>query len=305
MKKGGAVFPRVTLADCKNAFARWNDHNAGRLGAALAFYTLLSLAPLLLFVVSMIALVFGQRHAQVWILEQVSSLIGAQGASTIHNLMQQTRQTLSMSLAGLIGVVTLLFGASGVFNELHDGLNTVWDVHTSTSSAWKSMAKNRLFAFGMVLAIGFVMLVSLILSTVMAAIIRYFNELIPVPAILLEVFNFLLSIYVIACLFALIFKYVPDVDLAWREIWSGAVLTAVLFTFGKMILGVYLGMASVGSAYGAAGSLVAVVVWVYYSAQIFYYGAEVTWVHSLAEKQKQSGPGTGDSPPPMTRTARA
>jgi membrane protein len=139
----------------------------------------------------------------------------------------------------------------------------------------------------------------------MAAIIRYFNELIPVPAILLEVFNFLLSIYVIACLFALIFKYVPDVDLAWREIWSGAVLTAVLFTFGKMILGVYLGMASVGSAYGAAGSLVAVVVWVYYSAQIFYYGAEVTWVHSLAEKQKQSGPGTGDSPPPMTRTARA
>ena len=298
------MFPKVTLADCKNAFARWNDHNAGRLGAALAFYSLLSLAPLLLFVVSVIALVFGQRHAQAWILGQVTSLVGAQGASMIHNVLQHTRHSISMSLAGIIGVITLLFGASGVFNELRNGLNTIWDVPSSSSSAWKSMAVNRLFAFGMVLAIGFVMLVSLILSTAMATVIKYFREFVPVPPVLLEIFNFIFSIYVIACLFALIFKYVPDVKLTWREVRSGAILTAILFTLGKMGLGVYLGMASVGSAYGAAGSLVAVVVWVYYSAQIFYYGAAVTWVHALADKPKQTGPGITGPAPPLTRTAR-
>jgi membrane protein len=129
--------------------------------------------------------------------------------------------------------------------------------------------------------------------------------LIPVPVALLEIFNFLISIYVIAFLFALIFKYVPDVALTWRNVWSGAILTAILFTIGKIILGIYLGVAGVGSAYGAAGSLVAVVVWVYYSAQIFYYGAEVTWVHSRANKQKKPKPGRDDSIPPRAKTARA
>jgi membrane protein len=298
------VFPKVTLADLKQAFARWNDHNGGRLGAALAFYSLLSLAPLLLFVISVIAIVYGQKHAQAWILGQVSSMVGGQAASMIQNVLQHTRHSVSMSLAGAVGIITLLFGASGVVNELRNGLNTVWDVHVPSSSVWKDLAKSRLFAFGMVVVIGFVMLISLILSTAMAAVIKYFNELIPVPGILLELFNFVLSIYVIACLFTLIFKYVPDAPIAWREVWSGAVLTAVLFTFGKMAVGFYLGRAGVGSAYGAAGSLVAVVVWVYYSAQIFYYGAEVTWVHSQAQKQKRARPGSEDSNPPLARTAR-
>lgn len=299
------MFPRVTVADLKQAFARWNDHDAGRLGAALAFYSLLSLAPLLLFVVSVVAIVYGQKHAQDWILAQVSSMVGAHGASMIQNILQHTRHSLSMSLAGLVGIVTLLFGASGVVNELHNGLNTVWDVHVSSSSVWKDLAKSRLFAFGMVIAIGFVMLISLILSTAMAAVITYFNELIPVPGVLLELFNFVLSIYVIAALFALIFKYVPDVSISWREVWSGAVLTAILFTFGKMAVGFYLGRAGVGSAYGAAGSLVAVVVWVYYSAQIFYYGAEVTSVHAQRDRQKRREPGNNDSDSPLRRTARA
>lgn len=297
------MFPKVTLADCKNAFARWSDHNASRLGASLAFYTLLSLAPLLIFVVSMIAFVFGQTKAQAWILQQVSYLLGSHGAQTIHEMLQHARHSSSGFLAGIIGLITLLFGASGVFTELRDGLNAIWDVPAPKSFSWKTLVKSRLFAFGMVLAIGFVMLVSLLLSTVMATTIRYFNELIPVPAILLEAFNFVLSIYVIACLFALIFKYVPDVSISWHEVWSGAVFTSILFTAGKMLLGVYLGMASVGSAYGAAGSLVAVVVWVYYSAQIFYYGAEVTWVHSLSDKQIAGG--NSGSIPPKTSTAKA
>jgi len=280
------VFTKVTLADLKAGFTRWSDHNAARLGAALAFYTLLSLAPLLIFVVSMVAFVFGQTRAQAWILQQVAYLLGGEGAATVREMLHHARHDPSGFLAGIIGLITLLFGASGVFAELRDGLNTIWDVKQRTSVTWKTMAKSRLFAFGMVLAIGFVMLVSLLLSTVLATTIRYFNQVIPVPAALLEAFNFVLSIYVIAFLFALIFKYVPDVRLAWRQVWSGAILTSILFTLGKMILGVYLGMASVGSAYGAAGSLVAVVVWVYYSAQIFYYGAEVTWSHALAVKQK-------------------
>jgi membrane protein len=299
------VFPKVTPRDLKQAFTRWNDHNAGRLGAALAFYSLLSLAPLLLFVVSMIAIVYGQKHAQAWILAQVSSMVGAHGASMIESVLQHTRQSVSMSLAGAVGIITLLFGASGVVNELHSGLNTIWDVPATTTSVWKDLAKSRLFAFGMVIAIGFVMLISLILSTAMAAVVKYFNELIPVPGVLLEMFNFVLSIYVIAFLFALIFKYVPDTEVAWREVWSGALFTSLLFTFGKMAVGFYLGRASVGSAYGAAGSLVAVVVWVYYSAQIFYYGAEVTWVHAQAQKQKRAEMGSGRSNPPLTRTARA
>lgn len=299
------MFPRVTVADLKKAFARWNDHDAARLGAALAFYSLLSLAPLLLFVVSVIAIVYGQKHAQNWILAQVSSMVGAQGASMIQNILQHTRQSLSISLAGIFGIITLLFGASGVTNELHNGLNIVWDVHVSSSSVWKDLAKSRLFAFGMVIAIGFVMLISLILSTVVATAITYFSELIPVPAVLLEIFNFVLSIYVIATLFALIFKYVPNASVSWREVWSGAVLTAILFTFGKMAVGFYLGRAGVGSAYGAAGSLVAVVVWVYYSAQIFYYGAEVTWVHAQRDRQSRMKPGNNDSDSSLRRTARA
>lgn len=275
------------------------------MGAALAFYALLSLAPLLLFVVSTIAIVFGKAHAQAWIMTQAHSLMGGQGAAMIKGLLQQTQHGLSMSLAGIIGIITLLFGASGVFNELRDGLNTLWDVDTSRESAWKAMAWNRLFAFGMVLSIGFVMLVSLILSTVMTTITTYFSTLIPIPGVLLEIFNFILSIYVIAALFSLVFKYVPSVTLKWSEVWSGALVTSILFTLGKMVLGVYLGRASFTSAYGAAGSLVAVVVWVYYSAQIFYYGAEITWVHSLADKKSKSTPPSADSLSPQAKSAKA
>jgi membrane protein len=286
-RESGVVFPRISLDECKEAFARWNSHNASRLGAALAFYTLLSLAPLVIFVIAIIAFVFGREHAQTWILQQVAELVGRQGADTIRNLVQHAHRSSSSGLiASVTGVITLLFGASGVFAELRSGLDTVWDFQSSTSFSWKELIKNRLFSFGMVLAIGFVLLVSLLLSTAVAALIRYFSQVVPFPAPLLETVNFIISIYVIACLFTLIFKYVPETKIDWRDGWSGAMFTALLFTLGKILLGVYLGMASVGSAYGAAGSLVAVVVWVYYSAQIFYYGAEVTWVHASVLRQR-------------------
>ncbi len=300
------VLPRISFADCKQAFARWSNHNAGRLGAALAFYTLLSLAPLLLFLVTMTAIVFGEEHAKLWIMQQVHQFVGAQGATAVENLLRNAQEPSSGLLAGSIGIATLLFGASGVFVELQDGLNTVLEVQAKDSSGWKGMAKSRLFSFGMVLAIGFVLLVSLVFSTVLSAIMRYFNQLVPFPLPLLQLANFVISLYVVAGLFALIFRYVPAVTIPWKHVWSGGIFTAVLFTLGKQLLGVYLGVASVGSAYGAAGSLVAVVVWVYYSAQIFYYGAEVTWVHFEAENQrKTSSSNLKRSAPDLARIARA
>jgi membrane protein len=279
------LIPRISFDVCKEALTRWIDDRASRLGAALAFYSLLSLAPLLLFVVAIVALVFGRQEAQSWILQQVRHLVGPQGATTVYTLLRDAHQPSSGFTAGFIGVLTLLFGASGVFSELRDGLNTLWECCAGGGNGWKGLAKSRLFAFGMVLAIGFLLMVSLILSTTLAALLRYFSEVIPVPGTVLLAVNFVGGIYMIAFLFALIFKYVPRVQIDWAEVWNGALFTAILFTAGKMLLGVYLGVAGVGSAYGAAGSVVAVVVWVYYSAQIFYYGAEFIWVNSKRRRE--------------------
>jgi membrane protein len=304
------MFPRASLSDCKRAFDRWNDHNGGRLGAALAFYTLLSLAPLLIFIVAIVGFVFGKAQAQDWILQQATNLVGGQGATAIHNMLVHHAHAKPSEgiAASIIGVVTLLFGASGVFVELRNGLDTVWDLHAPSAASIKGFARTRLFSFGMVLAIGFLLLVSLIVSTVLAAIVRYFSQYIPFPPWLLEVLNIVVSVYVIAGMFALIFKYVPETSLPWRQAWAGALFTSVFFTVGKVLLGLYLGIAGVGSAYGAAGSLVAVVVWVYYSAQIFYYGAEMTWVR--ASKELPAGPDASKPVSPnqqniMARPARA
>lgn len=293
------------LSLLKAAFTRWNDHNAPRLGASLAFYTLLSMAPLLLFVVGMVSFVFGQTTARSWILQETTQLVGTQAADTVRTLLA-AQQHHSGLVPGIVGIVTLLFGASGVFGELHDALNTIWDVAPAQGSTWKQIVKSRAFAFGMVLTVAFLLLVSLVVSTVLAAISKYFSGLVPFPAALLEIANFLFSLLTIACLFALIFKYVPKTKLSWRDVWTGSIFTSVLFTIGKSLLGIYLGMASVGSAYGAAGSLVAVVIWVYYSAQIFLYGAEFTSVYAKQDiRGVTKGESGQQSSPNLTRTAKA
>jgi membrane protein len=179
-----------------------------------------------------------------------------------------------------VAFVTLLFGASGVFIELREALNAMWDVKKKSSSGIIGMIKDRLFSFGMVLSVGFLLLVSLLLSAALSFVEKFFGNVVPVPTPVLHVANFVLSFLVISGLFVLMFKYVPDTKVAWRDVLVGAVGTALLFTIGKFVLGLYLGMASVGSTYGAAGSLVAVIVWVYYSAQIFFFGAEFTHVYA-------------------------
>jgi membrane protein len=270
-----AAFPLL-----KETFNRWSGHQAPRLGAAAAFYTLLSLAPLLILTAAVIALVFSKETAHQDLVAQARQMMGTRGADIVNSLLANAQQPSSGIFASIVAFLILLFGASGVFIELRGALNTIWEVKAQTNAGWKGMLKDRLFSFGMVLSIGFLLLVSLLLSAALAFIGKFFGQLVPIPPALLEAANFVLSFAVITVLFALMFKFVPAVRISWRDVRVGAIGTALLFTIGKFLLGLYLGKASVGSAYGAAGSLVAMIVWVYYSAQIFFFGAEFTRVYS-------------------------
>ncbi len=264
----------------KETYTKWSDHQAPRLGASVAFYSILSFAPLLVLVTAVIALVFGHESAQGALINEARQLIGDRGAETVDTLLKNAQKPASGLFASVVAFVTLLFGASGVFTELRDALNLMWDAKPDTASGFMGVIKQRLFSFGMVLSVGFLLLVSLILSAGLAYIGRSFGHAVPMPPFILQAINFAVSFVVIAVLFALLFKYVPAVKISWRDVLVGAVGTALLFTIGKLLLGLYLGKASVGSTYGAAGSLVAVVVWIYYSAQIFFFGAEFTHVYA-------------------------
>jgi len=252
----------------------------------VAFYSILSFAPLLILITGVIALVFGHESAQGALVNEARQLIGDRGAETVQNLLKNAQKPASGVFASLVAFITLLFGASGVFTELRDALNLMWDVKNPSASGVMGMVKQRLFSFGMVLSVGFLLLVSLILSAALAYIGRSFGQLVPMPPMILEALNFIVSFAVISALFALLFKYVPAAKISWRNVFVGAVGTALLFTIGKLLLGLYLGKASVGSTYGAAGSLVAVVVWIYYSAQIFFFGAEFTHVYAEADRAR-------------------
>jgi membrane protein len=200
----------------------------------------------------------------------------------VKSLLSSAQKPSSGLMASIVAFVTLLLGASGVFSELRDALNIIWDAEPKNETGFLGMIKQKLFSFGMVLSVGFLLLVSLIISAGLALLGKFFNQLLPLPPSVFEVVNFAISFAVISVLFALLFKFVPARAISWRDVRVGAIGTATLFTIGKFLVGFYLGKASVGSAYGAAGSLVAVVVWVYYSAQIFFFGAEFTRVHADA-----------------------
>ena len=272
------------------------------MGAALAFYGVLSLAPLVILVVGICALAFGTAGAQAQLLEQFRAMVGGEGAHAIEAVLTSAQKPATGVLASVVGLMTLLLGASGVFIELRAALNKLWDAESASvaSGIW-SFVKDRFLSVGMVLAIGFLLLVSLSISAALGAAGKYFASLGFLPPVVWELVNFLISLGVVAALFALILRFVPNIRLPWRDIGLGAVLTAVLFTIGKTAIGIYLGKAGVGSAYGAAGSLVVLIVWVYYSAQIFFFGAVFTRVYAQAHRcQPKSSAAFGKGRPSET-----
>lgn len=262
------------------AGAAWLDDDAPTLGAALAFYTLFSLAPVLIVAVSIAGFAFGQKAAQGEIVRQFQGLMGIQGAGAIETILQSTNRPRLGILATALGLVAILVGASGAFNELQDALNIIWKVN-STKSFWRVALRHRFFSLGLVVATGFLLLTSLVITASLAAAENFIDTLLPVSIVILESMNFSFSFIVITLLFALIFKFIPDTTIPWSDVWMGAAVTSLLFTLGKVVIGFYLGHSALTSAYGAAASLVVFLIWIYYSAQILLFGAEITHIYAL------------------------
>lgn len=267
----------------------WDEHEATRLGASLAFYTVLSLAPLVILTIAIASVFVDVDQAQSGVTHQFQDLLGPAGAAAVTNLIRHGKDVKAGSIASLLGIITLLFGASQVFSELQSALDKIWDADASRTRGMVAIVRQRFLSFGLVLAIGLLLLVSLILSAVLSAIGTLMNGALPLPEWLLHGFDFLLTVAATSALFAVIFKFIPQAPTDWRTSFIGGVVTAALFGLGKLLIGIYLGKAGVGSAYGAAGSLVVVVAWVYYSSQIFFFGAEFT--HTLAEAGSLSARG--------------
>jgi membrane protein len=274
----------------------WNRHEATRLGAALAFYTVLSLAPLVILTIAIASLFIDVAAAQRDVTHQFEELLGPAGAEAVGNLITHSKDVTAGSIASILGLITLMFGASQVFSELQSALNKIWEADAAKISGVAAIVRLRFLSFGLVLAIGLLLLVSLVLSAALSALGRVMGGALPLPEWLLHVLDFLVTTAGTSALFALIFQYIPQADTNWRHSWMGGVVTAGLFSLGKTLIGIYLGKAGVGSSYGAAGSLVVVVAWVYYSSQIFFFGAEFT--HALTHNDHQaklgrSEPGVG------------
>ena len=271
-----------TFAELKQISLRaWNDFwedQAPRLGAALAYYTTLSLAPLLMLLIALAGLLFGREAAQGQLFSEINNMVGPEGAKAIEEIVQNASKPSSGIVASIIGLLTLVFGASSVASELRTSLNTIWDQPQDPNSGIKEMVTERSYSLAVVLGCGFLLLVSLVVSSFVAGAGKWLTGFLPLPEVLLHLLNILLSVAVLTGVFAVMFKYLPDVDVQWRDVLLGAAVTAVLFTIGKFLIGLYLGKASFGSTYGAAGSLVIVLVWVYYSSQILFLGAEFTQV---------------------------
>ncbi len=264
----------------QETFSEWSQDGASRLAAALAYYTIFSIAPLLIIVIAIAGAVFGEDAARGAIENELQGLVGSAPAQFIQTAIQNASKPRQGTIASLISIVVLLFGATGVFAELQNALNTIWEVKPKPGRAVKNMIRQRFLSFAMVLGIGFLLLVSLVISAVLAAFVNYFKNVVPGVDFLWHIVNVILGFVVTTVLFGLIFKVLPDVKITWNDVLAGASLTAILFSIGRFFLGEYLGNSSFSSTYGAAGSLVVLLVWVYYNAQILFFGAEFTQVYA-------------------------
>jgi len=279
----------------KSAVSEFIDDYAPSMGAAIAYYTVFSVAPLLLIIISVAGLVFGEEAARGEIVGQLQQLMGDQAARSIEQLIRSVDRPSTGTFATVIGAVTLLIGATTVFAELQNALDRIWRAPAAQQSSgiW-NLLRTRLLSFGLILAVGFLLIASLVLSAALAALGKWWAPVFGGWDVLLQAANFLLSFALVTAIFAMIYKIMPSVRIEWRDVWIGAAVTALLFAIGKFLIGLYIGRSSVTSGFGAAGSLVVLLLWVYYSAQIFLMGAELTYVyacsHGSLKGQEQPAP---------------
>jgi membrane protein len=274
--------PTSLVAMGRQSIAAWVDDYAPSMGAALAYYTLFSIAPLLLIVVSIAGLVFGPDAARGEIFGELRELIGDQGADAAQGLLQSVNKPAQGIAGTVVGIAALLLGAASVFGELQDALDRIWRAPPRQGSGLWNLVRTRLVSFGMVLGVGFLLLVSLLASAAIAAVAKLYAGAFVGWSIVAEGLNFALSFAVVTTTFAMIYKLLPRVPIGWRDVWTGAAVTSLLFAIGKSLIGVYLGRSGFASGFGAAGSLIVLLVWTYYSAQIFLLGAEFTHVYAHA-----------------------
>lgn len=266
----------------KETYQEWSRDNASQLAAALAYYTVFSLAPLLVLVVAIAGFFLGEEAARGELVGQIQGLVGKEGAVVIQTALENAHRPEEGTgiFASLISLTVLIFGATGVFVQLQDSLNTIWNVASKPDNALGTFFRKRLLSFATVVSIGFLLLVSLVISALLAGLSNYASHLLPGFDSLWQLLNTIISFVVTMLLFALIFKYLPDVIIQWNDVLIGAAITALLFTVGKSLIGVYLGSSSFSSTYGAAGSLIVFLTWIYYSVQILFFGAEFTQVYT-------------------------
>jgi membrane protein len=276
------------------AVAWWND-NVSRLGASLSYYTLFALAPVLVIAIAIAGFIFGAEAARGEIVGQIRGLVGEEGARAVQAMLQGASKRSDGIVATVVGVVTLFLGATGVFLELQAALNGIWRVKPKPSAGIMQVLRQRLISFGLVVGVGFLLLVSLLVSAALSALQKFLGGYLPGYAILGQALNVVVSLAVIALLFAMIYKVLPDVELAWSDVWIGGLVTAGLFSIGKLVIGLYLGTSSLGSTYGAAASVIVLLLWVYYSSQIVLLGAEFT--RAYVDR-------CGGRPPPMAHATR-
>lgn len=279
----------------KAAVEAWLDDYAPSMGAALSYYTLFSLAPMLIIVIAVAGMVFGQEAAQGEIVAQLRGIMGQEGAVAVEGMLKAAREPAQSVVATIVGIAVLLLGATAIFGELQSALDRIWRVPApkEESGIWY-LLRTRLLSFGLVLGLGFLLVVSLVVSAALAALGKWWGGWFAGWDVFLEILNFAVSFGIFTLLFAMIYKIMPRASIPWRDVWTGAAVTALLFTVGKVLIGLYLGKSSLASGFGAAGSLVVLIAWVYYSAQIFLFGAEYTWVYanrhgSSAQKPAPSG----------------
>ncbi len=273
----------------------WVADNAPSMGAALAFYSAFSLAPLLMIVIAIASAAYGEDAARGAIVGQLGGLVGVSAAEAVQALLKGAQATATGVVATIVGAIAVLVGATTVMVELQDDLDRIWKAGPREGSGLLMMLRARVQSLGMILAIGFLLLVSLVVTGAVAAVGKYWGAVFPGVSFFLYVANFFVSLALVTVLIAMLYKWLPNVVIAWRDVWIGALTTAVLFTLGQIAIGVYLGQSAIASAYGAAGALVVLLLWLYYSAQVFLLGAEFTHVYANRDLTAKSHKRPGDS----------